>query len=356
MSEEQMRRLSALKRAAEEIASPSTRFGKRARHELPRSVGLSPQGVDYALLHCLEHDVARGTLSSLKRKAPRARRAHVLLSANVFTAPFRAIALALCQSEKVIVRPSRREPLMTQLLHEASGGAFEIADELHPESGDHFWAYGSDDTLATIARKLPSGVQFHGHGYGLGLSIFRESPTPRAADIERAARALSLDICAFDQRGCLSPRILLIDGSRTFAESVCDALVTQLDLCEAEIPRGELSEQEAADARWHSDTLRYVGSFAPAGKGLVFLDPETDRIILPPIGRYLSVTVVRDVVPLVRRLGAQVTTIGFFEPGHLPGLLRDAIGERRFVDVGQMQKPTFDGPVDLRVGYRSVTT
>lgn len=356
MSEEQMRRLYALKRAAEELANPSTRWGMVAREKLPRSTGLSPEGVDYALAHCLEHEVARGTLSSLTRKAPRARRAHVLLSSNVFTAAFRAIALALCQSEKVTVRPSRREPVMTHLLHEASGGAFEISGELKPESGDHFWAYGSDDTLATIARRLPSGVQFHGHGYGLGLAIFREGAALRAADIERAARALSFDICAFDQRGCLSPRILLIDGSRAFAESVCDALVTQLDARETEIPRGQLTNEEAADARWHTDTLRFVGSFAPAGKGMVFLDPETDRIVLPPVGRYLSVTVTRDVVPLVRRIGDRVTTIGFFEPGHLPGLLRDAIGDRRFVDVGQMQKPVFDGPVDLRSGFRSVTT
>src|SRR5690606_28961374 len=141
------------------------------------------------------------------------------------------------------------------LLYEASGGAFEIAEKLEPESGDHFWAYGDDNTLAAIARKLPSGVQFHGHGSGLGLAIFRESAALRTAEIERAARALSFDICAFDQRGCLSPRILLVDGSRAFAESVCDALVTELDLPEKEIPRGPLSDQETADTRWHTDTV-----------------------------------------------------------------------------------------------------
>jgi hypothetical protein len=230
------------------------------------------------------------------------------------------------------------------------------ADELKPESGDHFWAYGSDDTLSTLAGRLPSGVEFHGHGYGLGLALFREGAAVRAADLTRAARALSYDICAFDQRGCLSPRILLIDGSRAFAESVCDALVTELDQREKEIPRGVLTPDEEADARWHADTVRFVGSFAPAGKGIIFLDPEPDRIILPPVGRYLSVTIARDVVPLVARIGERVTTIGIFEPGHLPGLLREALGQRRFVDVGEMQRPAFDGPVDLRKGWRSVTT
>lgn len=356
MRDEQMRRIFALKRAAEELANPTSHYGKWAREKLPHTTGLSAEGVDYALQNCLEFDVPRGTLSSLTRTAPAARRAHVLLSSNVFTATFRAILLALCQSDKVTVRPSRREPLMAELLHEASGGAFEIADELKPEPGDHYWAYGSDETLVTLLRKLPSGVEFHGHGFGLGLAIFREGAGVRAADLERAARALSFDVCAFDQRGCLSPRILLIDGSRAFAESVCDALVTELDRRELEIPRGELTSDEQADARWHSDTIRFVGSFAPAGKGLVFLDPETDRMILPPVGRYLSVTVARDVLPLVKRLGDRITTVGLFEGGNLEGILREAIGERRFVDVGEMQKPALDGPVDLRKGWRSVTT
>ncbi len=353
MSDERSRRLYALKRAAEELADPNSKWGLVARDELPRSTGLSPEGVDYALRNCLEHQVARSALSSLVRRSARVRRSHVLLSSNVFTAAFRAIALALCQSEKVIVRPSRREPIMTHLLREASDGAFEIAEELKPESGDHFWAYGGDDTLKAVAAKLPSGVQFHAHGYGLGLAIFREVPGYRPADVVSAARALSYDIAAFDQRGCLSPRLLLIDGSRAFAETTCDALVEALTDREREIPRGKLSKEETADALWHESTLRFVGSFAPAGKGLVFLDPTSERVILPPVGRYLTVTVSRDVVSLVKKLGDRITTIGFFEPGYLPGLLHDAIGPRRFVEVGQMQKPPLDGPVDLRAGFES---
>ncbi len=356
MSDERTTRLYALKRAAEDLANPNSRWGMVARDELPGSTGLSREGVDYALRHCLEHEVARGTLSSLARRAPQSKRAHVLLSSNVFTAAFRAIVLALCQSDKVFVRPSRRDPIMTYLLQEASDGAFEIVDELQPSSGDHYWAYGGDETLRAVASALPSGVHFHGHGYGLGLAIFREDAAPRHADIVQATRALSLDICAFDQRGCLSPRLLIIDGGRSFAETVCDLLVEALEEREKQIPLGSLTEEEKADVRWHRDTLRFVGSSAPAGKGLVFLDPVAERMILPPVGRHLSVTVTANVVPLVKELGPRITTVGFFQPGHLPGVLFESIGPRRFVDVGKMQTPPLDGPVDLRAGWSATVT
>src|SRR5690606_1985614 len=118
VKDERTSRLYALKRAAEALANPTNRWGMVARDELPHSTGLSPEGVDYALRHCLEHDVPGGTLSSLPRRAPRAKRAHVLLSSNVITAAFRAIALALCQTDKVLVRPSRRDPVMTYLMRE----------------------------------------------------------------------------------------------------------------------------------------------------------------------------------------------------------------------------------------------
>jgi hypothetical protein len=351
MSDDRTNRLYALKVAAEEIAQPSSALGKKAREELVETTGLSPEGVDFALTHCLEHQVPRGTLSSLVRRTPRAARAHVLLSSNVFVATFRAIALGLCQSTKVQVRSSRREPTMARLLHEGSGGAFELVDDLSPQPGDHVWAYGGDETLRAFSSTLLPGVHFHGHGFGLGVAVFRESADMRKSELGAATESLARDIVAFDQRGCLSPRMLLIEGSRPFAESVCDLLVESLGRLEQTVPRGTLSDEERADALWHESTITFVGSSVRAGQGMVFLDPVKDRLLVPPVGRYMHVSVTDNVLPLLESLGDKLSTVGLFNPGPLEGLLREKIGDRRYVEVGQMQKPAFDGPVDLRRGW-----
>jgi len=350
MMDDRLERLLALKSAAEKIADPHHPTGKEAR-ELLASTLLSPEGIEFALENCLEHRISRSALSGLVRQTPLVARSHILLSANVFVAAFRAIALGLAQSPRTIVRASSRAPVMTQLLHAASGEAFELHAELSPRAGDHFWAYGSDTTLNELRKGLPQGVLFHGHGHGMGVAVFREDFEVRASDLQKAVDALARDTVAFDQRGCLSPRVVLVEGSRGFAETVSDHLVEALETWEARIPRGELSPDETADALRHEATMTYVGSCVPAGMGLVFLDPTPERILVPPIGRYLHVCVTQNAISHLKRLGPQLTTVGLFNADRFPGQLREAIGERRYVNLGEMQTPKFDGPVDLRHGY-----
>lgn len=354
MTDDRLARLYALKTAAEALADPHSELGRRARIELVDATGLSPEGVDYALKHCLEASVTRGTLSGLVGRAKRARRAHVLLSSNVFVATFRAIALALCQSPQVDVRTSRREPVMAKLLHEGSGGAFEIVQTLTPASGEHVWAYGHDATLRELKKTLPSGVHFHGHGAGMGVAVLRESAEMRKAELAGACDALCRDVIAFDQRGCLSPRVVVVQGSRQFAEEVCDLLVEGLGRWEERVPRGGLSDEERSDIAWHEATMFFLGSCVRSGKGLIFLDPVPERIIIPPVGRLLHVTVTSDAPALLRSMNDSITTVGLFNPGPLEGLLHECLGPRRYVALGQMQTPAFDGPVDLRVGTNAV--
>ncbi len=356
MSDERLARLLALKSTAEKLADPSHSLGIRAREMLEQSTGLSMQGVDYALRHCLEASVPRSTLSGMVKQQKRINRVHVLLSSNVFVATFRAIALGLCQSSQVSVRASRREPVMAQLLHEGSGGAFDLVEELTPQAGDHYWAYGSDDTLEALRSSLPPGILLHSHGFGMGAVVLRESHGMIHHDLPRAIDALAQDTAVFDQRGCLSPRLVLIEGSRSFAESICDLLVESLITWEENMPRGKLNEDEKADILRHEGTMTFLGSSAPAGKGMVVLDPQEERIMLPPAGRYLHVTVTKDAFSHLYSLREHLTTVGIYNAPHLAGQLLEKIGPRRFVELGQMQRPIFDGPVDLRTSWLSVST
>jgi len=143
-------RVARLVAVARRIADPADPLGQRARALLPASTGLSLQGVELGLTRCLEIAPTDLELRSLCEGTPSAPRAHVLLSANVFVAAHRAIALALAASARVEVRPSRREPEMVRLLQAGDPGLFRVVDDLSAAPGDHVWAYGTDRTLAAL--------------------------------------------------------------------------------------------------------------------------------------------------------------------------------------------------------------
>lgn len=341
-------RLLALLEAAKNLADPQSDFGRRARAELGESTGLSPAGVDWALSQCLEHRTSRSQITQLLRRTAPVPRAHVLLSANVFTAAFRAITLALLQTDTVFVRPSRREPLFTQLLAEASGQAFQIVDSLAPAPSDHLWAYGTDETLAQVRQKLPGGVYFHTHGSGLGVAVLSLLAQSKTSDLERCAELLVRDTLAFDQRGCASPRFVFLQTTDESLQKFLPLLEQRFRQAEQRIPRGPLSATEQADALRYERTRAYVGPTWSTGRGIFVLDDETKPLYLPPVGRYLALVRTHDPLTHIQALAPLLTCVGVWGSPTLPGQILELLQPRRVVELGQMQMPPLDGPLDLR--------
>jgi hypothetical protein len=169
-------RIERLLEAARQIADPEHSLGRKARSVLPDSTRLSCAGVELALARCLEVAPSEAELVRLCGSVSPAPRAHVLLSANVFTAAHRAIAVALAASERVFVRPSRRAPEMARLLAEAAPGLFELVEHLDPKPGDAVFAYGSDLTLATLRAQLPRGISLAAPPMALAMASQRSRP------------------------------------------------------------------------------------------------------------------------------------------------------------------------------------
>jgi hypothetical protein len=343
-------RVLRLVEAARRVADPSDPIGHRARAELARVTRLSPEGVELALTRCLETHPSEEELESLCLRAPSARQSHVLLSASVFVAAHRAIALGLAASQRVEVRPSRREPVMAALLLEASGGAFRIVEELGPLPGDHVWAYGSDATLVSLRGELPAGVVLHGHGTGFGaVVVVPPDGADETAFADRVAAELAVDVALFDQRGCLSPRVVLT-RSADFARLFAGTLARELAALEQRVPRGWISPDERAAAARYRDTMFYLADVLPAGEGLVGLDSEGSRIFAPPVGRLVHVARVEDPVQAISRFAPMLAAVGVACSAELQERIRQAVPLARVSAVGQMQRPPFDGPVDLRAG------
>jgi hypothetical protein len=341
-------RVKALIAGARCLADAAHPLGRRARGELPGVTGLSAQGVERALLDCLETQPTDAEIASLIASAGVATRAHVLLSANVFIAAHRAIALALAASEQVCVRASRREPVFAQLLNEAAPGLFTLVSELKPQAGEVMWAYGSDQTLTEIQAQLPQGVQLHAQGSGLGVVVVREEDLG-APEWTTFVDAVALDTALFDQRGCLSPRLILAQGSAEFASRLQSELLAALQRIEVTLPRGHLLPEEQADLTWYRECVRSLGDWSEVATGAVARVEERTEPIPPP-GRNLQICHVADLVATLKDVTSQITCVA--HPANAPApwksALRSTVPHARHCLAGQMQRPPFDGPADLR--------
>ncbi len=335
-------RVESLLAAARKLADPTTELGRRARRELPEQTGLSPENVELCLTRHLEFQADPPSLEALCAVAPPCRKSHVLLSANVFTAPLRAIAIALAQSPRVDVRPSRRQPLFTKLLWDASGGAFRIVEDLVPSPDDHVWAYGRDENLEAVRDELPAGVVFHAHASGFGIAVVGEHDSEATSEI---AAAIVSDVVPFDQRGCLSPRIVLVHGREEAAQALAEHLAQALLTARQEVPLGAMTDDEAAEVTRYRDTMTYAGRVFPAGKGLVGFD-ERGSVLLAPVGRSLHVARVLELAPALEQAASHITSVG--APIGLHKKLAVLLPHARIAELGRQQCPPLDGPVDRR--------
>jgi hypothetical protein len=245
-------RVRRLLSAGRRIADPSDPLGRRARERLAVVTGLSSESIELGLSLSLETQPSDDELDLLCASMPSAARVWVLLSANVFVAAHRAIACALAASADVVVRPSRRDPVLAELLHEASGDLFQLAEVLTPEAGDHVHAYGSDETLAELRSGLPSGVSLIGHGSGIGAGLLLTPGLER-----QAAQGFALDVVLFEQRGCLSPRVVGVDPGCD-VELFCRELRCELLSWSTRCPAPILGNEERADASWYRSSAEGV--------------------------------------------------------------------------------------------------
>jgi hypothetical protein len=342
---ERLARVEELLQAARTLADPSATASQRLRRRLQHTTGLSRPSIDFALEHCLEQRSSSADLATLLARTPPATRALVLLSANVFVAPLRAIVLSRAASPVVLVRASRRDPALAEALLELVPHAFELVSELQPEAGDHLWAYGADATLAQVRAALPSGVKFHGHGFGFGAVVVDYGAGD--ADLVHDARAIALDTVMFDQQGCLSPRLVLVSGSPDSAPRLVQALAQELRRLSVALPAAVEPPEALAERRRFLDAATYAFEVVQAGLGFVSLSLDA-RLELPPAGRNLHVACVTDAAEALASLRPQLTCVAVRGPAQLQRRLQLALPGARCCELGQMQRPPLDGPVDLR--------
>ncbi len=336
-------RVRRLVEAARRIKDAGDELGQRARRRLTETTGLSAEGIELGLTMSLETEPTQEELARLCSSLPRSSATWVVLSANVFVAAHRAIACALATSANVFVRPSRRDPVLAELLHEAAPDLFRLTADLEPRVGEHVHAYGSDETMALLESRFADGIVLFAHGSGLGAGLVFESGAE-----EHAAEGFATDAVLFEQRGCLSPRVIVVRrGCDT--DVLVTALIEHLSEWARRVPPPQPTPDDAAESAWFRRLAHAVGELHQFDGASVLRLAEDKRLVLPPVGRNLVVVESADPVALLSTLQPSLTCVGVAGDADELSVVRSLLPGVRVTTPGRMQSPPFDGPVDLRV-------
>jgi hypothetical protein len=316
----------------------------RLRGDIARFTGLSPAGVDLGF-ESLERDASEEELRSLVARAGDAPRVHVVLSANVFVAPLRALAVARAAAARVTVRPSSRDPVLARAIVDglaAAGDASVVVEadrDVTSIAEGEIHVYGRAETIAAVRAAATVAVRAHGPGMGIALVT---------GDLDVAAGAVAADVVPFDQRGCLSPRVVLVVGEPSRAGAFGAALHERLGAWGGRVPRGELTAAERAEATRWVDSVRFAGDCHVGRDHAVGVVAGEGPLGVPPAGRHVLVagaSTLSDAFRRVEPFAPFVVAIGTDDVDRAAPL---APPNARLSQLGRMQRPPLDGPVDLR--------
>lgn len=214
--------------------------------------------------------------------------------------------------------------------------------------------FGEDETIRQIRQRAEPHVDVVGYGESYSVAFVHVE-----ASLDVAAAAIARDVCLFDQRGCMSPQTVYVQGDRGRAVLFAHALARSLETTGKAWPRAEFELGEAASV---SSFVRRLAATAlePTPHGLDTLLRGPSRAGVPefvvavePFGqptcagfaRIVSVKPclsARDVTTQLKYYGREVETIGLAvgTPDPDAKALR-ASGALRMCAVGEMQRPLF---------------
>jgi hypothetical protein len=169
------------------------------------------------------------------------------------------------------------------------------------------------------------------------------------AEPESAGAALADDVVAFDQRGCLSPRVVFVEGGAARASAFADALHEALERLDVLVPRGEVGAEDRAAGDRYVATMTYACRALVGTGHAIGIAPAGAPLVVPPCYRHVHVAgcaSVAEAAAILEPVRPTVVAVGSDDPARATEL---APSFARTSPLGAMQRPPLDGPVDLRV-------
>lgn len=368
--------VAALAGAARTLLDRKTPLGKQAREALPGRAELSPEMIEWALETTLEtvtDDALAGCLDAHRRALgdhqhvpPRLHA--VVLSSNLFTASVKPIVWSLLLRAPVALKVSLRDEGFAELFalavlleSEAVGEAILCARFGRDEEdltrrlfsgADAVSIYGSDETVRTVRGLAPADAEVTPHGHGLGAIFVGKDALGADADLGPLTRAMALDVAAYDQRGCLSPQLVLVErGGAVTARELARQLNEALRPLATSLPRAPLPvERSTVQVQWRRASEALGELFEGDGHAVAFHDEGPVRPC--PGARNVAVHAVQGAehaAVLLAPLGVHLKCLASTEPLPLPLPLSP-----RRCAPGWMQRPKLLDPHDGRFPWHGL--
>jgi acyl-CoA reductase-like NAD-dependent aldehyde dehydrogenase len=370
-------RASTLEERAHWLSQAAITLARQAedgRDALSSTTGLSIPMLEWAVrttLDTMTGDAMRGLAQSAQKGTDRApdpiAMLSVVLAGNVFTASVRGILVPLLFGIPVLVKASSSETLFPAMLCDAlrsadsrlgaamsvvvfPGGDVEREVALI-DSAEAVSVYGGDATVEAMAARL-GNTPLIAHGHGVSVA-YCGNHAIEEAHIGHTISSLSLDICAYDQRGCLSPQLVYVEESSElsvmdFAERLAKEGLTPLSRT---LPRGPLPVSVgAAQAQWRG-VAEVEGSLVRGDTYAVSIR-ESQPIRWSPGFRNVTVTPVRaldEALQAMRPIGSNLKCVGA-DSASIPELEARLASSPTLsayaCTIGTMQTPSLDAPAD----------
>lgn len=368
------RRVEAIAEAMTELQSTDGEHAQQLRSALHASTGLSPQMVQWGLSSAAGaiHEAALTSLATEDAASEPGQPPSlvaVVLSGNVFSAPLRALVLPLLIGAPVVCKASSRDDALAHAfareLREADpelGEALQVVTFGREDAGalsamladaSRVSVYGDDETVAQIAAVAPAGARVLEHGHGVGAIYIPWQCLREAREAQAVARRVAIDVCAYDQRGCLSPHFVLVQSGGSVDASGFSRLLHEQAMVEMQtvLPRGQLDDDaEAQQMQWRGvakarGTLLEGEAYAVSdeGKHPLRLSPGYRNVGIYDCSSALMCTeLLHPFEPHLKIIGvgegggAREQIAGEFDGGPGPHLC----------EIGTMQTPTLDAPQD----------
>jgi hypothetical protein len=348
----------------------------RSTYALSEATGLSVPMVQWAsrtTLDTVREDAMRALVQQARDASddaldPIAMLA-VVLAGNVFTASVREIAIPLLFGVPVLVKASSSETMFPAMLRDALhavdsrlGAAMGLVafpgGDVQCEAAfaglvEAVSVYGTDETIAAMSTRLgDTALLAHGHGVSVA---YCGSDGLGDAWIGDTIAAVSLDICAYDQRGCLSPQVVYVQATPSqsvaaFGKRLADEGLNPMSRM---LPRGPLPASiGAAQAQWRG--VAEVEGTLVRGDAHAIAIRSAQPIRWSPGYRNVSLAAVGGPEEALRELellGSSLKCVGA-DPASLTeiqtGLSRSDRLTAYACPIGTMQTPPLDAPADGR--------